>query len=102
MSYFQDVYSVLSAHKLNFEQTQRNGKCHFETFVMFEGGNRQEIHGRKIPKLLSVFFSFFLFYHSKSIFSFILKPRETVYNPRVWNQLEKMSLQIFRGMSRGI
>ena len=58
MSYFQDVYSVLSAHKLNFEQTQRNGKCHFETFVMFEGGNRQEIHGRKIPKLLSVFFSF--------------------------------------------
>ena len=58
MSSFQDVYSVLSAHKLNFEQTPRNGKCHFETFVMFEGGNRQEIHGRKIPKLLSVFFSF--------------------------------------------
>ena len=57
MSYFQEVYSVLSAHKLNFEQTQRNGKCHFETFVMFEGGNRQEIHGRKIPKLFSAFLS---------------------------------------------
>ena len=103
MSYFQDVYSVLSAHKLNFEQTQRNGKCHFETFVMFEGGNRQEIHGRKIPKLLSVFFLFFKLYHSKNKTSLILKPQETtVYNPPKWNQLEKMSLQIFRGMSRGI
>ena len=49
----QDVYSVLPAHELDFEQTHRNVKCHFETFVMsIGGGNRQELQGRKIPKLL--------------------------------------------------